>query len=98
MPITPRSGAQMYANPLVLFFSEVSFVDTDRELTENEEILAAINTAVQNRARVDQQGYMIGTRRLDRIPLEDLQAMRSTYITAVRFEKGKAFGSIKVKL
>ena len=73
-------------------------MDTDRELTENEEILAAINAAIQNRATVDQQVCMIGTRRLDRIPLEELRAMRTTYITAVRLEKGKAFGTVKVKL
>ena len=59
-------------------------MDTEKDLTENQKILAAINAAIHNRATSDQQGYMIGTRRLDRIPLEELRIMRLTYITAVR--------------
>ena len=67
VPDSPISGAQMHAIPLVLFFAEVSIVDTDQELTKNERILAAINAATQNRATVDQQVATIGTRRLDSV-------------------------------
>ena len=59
-------------------------MDTEKELTENQKTLASINATLLNRATSDQQGYMIGTRRLDRIPLEELRIMRLTYITAVR--------------
>ena len=63
-------------------------MDTD-ERTENEKILDAINAALLNRATSDQNGYMIGTRRLDRIPLEELRRLRGTFVTAVRFERGE---------
>ena len=53
--------------PLIQFFAKVSIVDTEKELTENEKIPAA---AISNHATVDQQSHMIGTRRLDKIPLE----------------------------
>ena len=64
--------------------------------TENERILDAINATIENRATSDQQYYMIGTRRLDRIPMDELRLLRATYITAVRREKGKLFGSVKL--
>lgn len=64
--------------------------------TENERILDAINATIENRATSDQQYYMIGTRQLHRIPIAELRLLRSTYITAVRREKGKLFGSVKL--
>ena len=73
-------------------------MDTEKELTENEQVLAAINATLLNRATSDQQSYTIGTRRLDRIPLEELRKFRATFITAVRLERGKGFGTVKVNL
>ena len=64
--------------------------------TEAEHILDAINDTILNRATSDQSAYVIGTRRLDRIPMAELRVLRSTYITAVRREKGKLFGSVKI--
>ena len=66
------------------------------ERTENEQILDAINATILNRATSDQEGYMIGTRRLDRIPMAELRRLRSQFITAVRREKGKLFGRVKL--
>ena len=68
-----------------------------QEVTENQRILDAIDAALLNRATTDQQGYMIGTRRLDRIPIPDLLKLRSQFITAVRGENGGIFGVAKVK-
>ena len=64
--------------------------------TENERTLDAINAALEGRADQDVSSYMIGTRRLDRIPMPELLRMRSVFITAVRREKGKLFGSVKM--
>ena len=66
------------------------------EMTENEKILKAINDTLLNRATTDQQNYMIGTRQLSRIPLEELRKLKSTYTTAVRLERNKAFGTVKI--
>jgi len=67
------------------------------ELSENERILNAINDTILNRATSDQSAYMIGTRRLDRIPIPELLQMQAKYTTAVRLEKGTAFGTVRVK-
>ena len=66
------------------------------ERTENEQILDAINATILNRVTSDQEGYMIGTRRLDRIPMAELRPLRAQFITAVRREKGKLFGRVKL--
>ena len=66
------------------------------ELTQNERILNAINAAIEGRADQDVSSYTIGTRRLDRIPMMELLSLRATYITAVRREKGKLFGRVKL--
>lgn len=66
------------------------------ERTENERILDAINATIEGRASSDQNMYMIGTRQLHRIPMAELRLLRSTYITAVRREKGKLFGSVRL--
>ena len=67
------------------------------ELSENERTLNAINDTILNRATSDQSAYMIGTRRLDRIPIDELLRLQARYITAVRIEKNKAFGTVTVK-
>ena len=66
------------------------------EKTENEKMLDAINATLLNRATTDQQNYMIGTRQLSRIPLPELQKLKSTYITAIRLERNKAFGTVRI--
>ena len=92
----PPNGCLISLLSPIYFFGGV-LLDTD-ERTENEKILDALNAALLNRATSDQNAYMIGTRRLDRIPLEELRRLRGTFVTAVRFEKGKAFGSVRVKI
>lgn len=52
------------------------------ELSENEKSLNAINDTLLNRATPDQSAYMIGTRRLDRIPIPELLKMQAKFITA----------------
>ena len=69
----------------------------DKELTENEKILDAINATLLNRATSDQQNYMIGTRQLSRIPLPDLLKLKATYTTAVRLERNRAFGKVTIR-
>ena len=66
------------------------------ETTQAEDILAAINATLENKATADQQAYMIGTRRLDRIPVDELRRLRSDFIVQVRAEKGKLFGSVRM--
>lgn len=65
--------------------------------TENEKILEAIKATLLNRATTDQSSYAIGTRRLDRIPVPELLQLQRTYTTAVRLERNRAFGTIKLK-
>ena len=65
--------------------------------TENENILEAIKATLLNRATTDQASYTIGTRRLDRIPVPELLQLQRTYTTAVRLERNRAFGTVKLK-
>ena len=62
--------------------------------TENEQMLAAIEATLLNRATTDQSPYVIGTRRLDRIPVPELQLLKRQYTTAVRAERGTLFGKV----
>ena len=66
------------------------------EKTENQIILDAINATILNRATTDQESYVIGTRELKRIPMPELLKLKSTYTTAVRLEKNRAFGTVKI--
>jgi hypothetical protein len=49
--------------------------------------LEAIEAVIENRASMDQQKYMIAGRSLERIPVTDLLALRSTYRVEVASEK-----------
>lgn len=60
--------------------------------------LDAIDATIAGRATSDQQSYQIGTRRLDRIPMADLIALRTKYAQfyaqerrAERIKKGGGF-------
>lgn len=55
--------------------------------THARKVLAAIEAVIENRASKDQQSYTIGNRRLDRIPVEQLIAMRDKYRAEAKAEE-----------
>jgi hypothetical protein len=58
--------------------------------SQYQKILQAIDALVAGKATLDQQAYQIGNRRLDRIPIPDLLALRSQYAKLYNREKRAA--------